>query len=313
MFNGGEYICGPPRDALVTFSVEDIAFRGRDGHECEEFVQAIHKAAYAAGKLRDDAWMADLAVTCLSGKALRYYDGLEPEVKRDWSLLRPALVARYSPPDDDEDEVQAGGYRMLQVLAPTGPSSPRLKARIGRIKVIGANSTDYGYLGNGKTCHEANGIAAGVSAPEAIRVGYVPANKPYEIEIRRSDGRCEALGVRWLRPSPSARIGCTDFAAITAFNYEGVYRSSKLKWSGPGYTRIWKVMADGTVYPHLEERGSYIPLHCIFHQASEHKTHAIDVAADGGAFVAKHSDWTLAKLLFEPIVQNPEGRPADEA
>lgn len=91
--------------------VEAIVFSGRDGHECEEFVQAIHKAAYAAGKLRDDAWMADMAVTCLSGRALRYYTSLEPEVKRDWSLLSSALLEKYPPPDGDEDDIQAGGSR----------------------------------------------------------------------------------------------------------------------------------------------------------------------------------------------------------
>lgn len=94
----------------MIFSAEDIAFRGWNGRECEDFIQAIHKAAYAAGKLRDDPWMADLAVPCLSGRALRYYDGLEPDVKGNWSLLRSALLARYPPPDEEEEQVQAGGY-----------------------------------------------------------------------------------------------------------------------------------------------------------------------------------------------------------
>lgn len=70
-----------------------------------------------------------------------------------------------------------------QGLAPVGPHGPRLNARIGRIKVIGANSADFGYLGDGQTVYTA-GIGAGASATEAIRVNYIPANSLYEIEIQ---------------------------------------------------------------------------------------------------------------------------------
>ncbi|KIO28583.1 hypothetical protein M407DRAFT_22317 [Tulasnella calospora MUT 4182] len=161
----------------------DVVFLGRDGQECEEFIRAIHKAAYAAEKIRDDAWMADLALPCFSGRALRYYESLEPEVKCDWSLLRKALLARYPPLDGDEDEIQPGGSSMPQVLNSTGPHVLRRNARIGRIKVIGSNSSDFGYLGDGKTFYS-TGIGAGASPAEAISVCYVPASKLCEIEIQ---------------------------------------------------------------------------------------------------------------------------------
>lgn len=111
MFGGGERLLTLPAHSLRTLSVEDNVFLGNDGQECEEFIRAIHNAAYAGGKIRDDAWMADLALTYFSGRALRYYDSLEPEVKRDWSLLRQALLARYPPLDDDENEAQPRGLR----------------------------------------------------------------------------------------------------------------------------------------------------------------------------------------------------------
>lgn len=90
----------------MTVCLEDIVFLGRDGSECEEFIRAIHKVAYAAGKIRDDAWMADLASTCFSGRALRYYLGLEPGVQCNWRLLCHTLLTKYPRPDEDEEELQ---------------------------------------------------------------------------------------------------------------------------------------------------------------------------------------------------------------
>ncbi|KAG8915463.1 hypothetical protein FRC00_004098 [Tulasnella sp. 408] len=258
------------------YSGEDIVFSGRDGQECEEFVRAIHKAGYAAGKLRDDAWMADLALTCLSGSALRYYASLEREVKRDWDLLRSALLERYPPPDGDEDEMQYWA---------------------SRIKVIGANSEDFGYLGDGNTFYtNTDGIGAGASATEAIQVSYAPGNGLYEIEVqvgryyyrphtitpishnlvsettgnlkywvftgatrlpRRHLDR-QSMDAAPPGPNNAYTVDCS-YATITSFNYEGSYRSSKLNFDGPGYTRIWNVMADNTLCPHLEEQGCEYP------------------------------------------------------
>ncbi|KAG8937579.1 hypothetical protein FRC00_003742 [Tulasnella sp. 408] len=282
---------------------ENIVFRGRDGQECEDFIRAIHKAAYAAGKLRDDAWMADVAVTCLSGRALRSYLTLEPEVKRDWSLLSLALLERYPPPDDDE-EMQVEGSSIRQVLTPAGPQVPQLNARIGRIKVIGANSADFGYLGDGKTVY-ADGIGAGASATEAILISYVPANGLYEIEIQRSGGKAEVLGVHWADPSVSTAFGSENFAILTALNYEGLYRSSKLGRPGPGYTRMWNVLADNTLRPYLEEHGSLNPLQFFLYKPSQYQRLAVDVAADASAFAIKYRDtWALV---------SPEERSAGEA
>lgn len=92
---------------------EYIVFLGKDGYECEEFIRAIHNMAYAAGKTRDDAWMADLASTCFSGRALRYYDSLEPDIRYDWTLLRHALLTKYPRPDDDEDELLSDASRWV--------------------------------------------------------------------------------------------------------------------------------------------------------------------------------------------------------
>ncbi|KIO22824.1 hypothetical protein M407DRAFT_27696 [Tulasnella calospora MUT 4182] len=245
-----------------------------------------------------------------------YYESLEPEVQCDWRLLRKALLARYPPPDSDEDETQPGGSSTEQKPAPTGPHVPQRNARIGRIKVIGANSSDFGYLGDGKTCYSSTGIGAGASATEAISVCYVPTSKLGEIEIQRSDGQPQVLGVHWRQPSPTTEIGSAHYSTISAFNYEGLYRSSKMEWAGPGYTRIWRVMADNALCAHLEDRAPRNALHFFMFNRSEHQRYAVDVAADAGTFMTKYGPpggWTPVKLLFEPVIQTPCGRSADDA
>lgn len=207
MADDGELTFAPPVK-LIQRSLKEIKFEGRDGHECEEFIRAIYKAAYAAGRLRDDAWMADLAVPCFSGRALRYYESLEPEVQCDWRLLRKALLAWCPPSEGDADGIQPGEsrwgrisilsgsqsllkliyhsmcpFRILAAVAPMDPHGPQPNARIGKIKVIGANSTDFGYLGYGEA-FDSTGIGAGAPAAEAISICYVPANQLFEIKIQ---------------------------------------------------------------------------------------------------------------------------------
>lgn len=56
-------------------------------------------------------------------------------------------------------------------------------SRTGRIKVIGVNSSDYGYLGNGNTAI-ATSLGAGASKAEAISFCYKPGRGVFEIEIK---------------------------------------------------------------------------------------------------------------------------------
>ncbi|KAG9047180.1 hypothetical protein FS837_002872 [Tulasnella sp. UAMH 9824] len=76
---------------------EELSFRGKDATECEEFIAAILKHAFARGKQRDDQWMADFAATCLANDALRWWSGLDEEVQGSWKLLRRAMFSKYRP------------------------------------------------------------------------------------------------------------------------------------------------------------------------------------------------------------------------
>ncbi|KAG8941872.1 hypothetical protein FRC04_004049 [Tulasnella sp. 424] len=195
----------------MTIPLDDIVFMGRDGYECEEFIRAIHKVAYAAGKIRDDAWMADLALACFSGKALRFYQSLGPEVQCNWQLLRPALLTKYARPDDDDDEVPYDGPRLGHLPQIVGLGQPRT----GRIKVIGANSADFDYVGDGNTVYITNGLGAAASASDACTFRYIPGSKLFEIQIKRPGDTYQVLGVHW-NTSPSTAIGCVEYALLVS-------------------------------------------------------------------------------------------------
>lgn len=72
-------------------------------------------------------------------------------------------------------------FRMLQ--ASTEGLSSLLQIQAGRIKVIGTDSSDYGYLGDGSTATLAS-LGAGASATEALSISYVPTKGFFELEIK---------------------------------------------------------------------------------------------------------------------------------
>ncbi|KAG8897179.1 hypothetical protein FRB99_008383, partial [Tulasnella sp. 403] len=74
-------------------------FRGNNGVECDEFVQAVRQRAIAEGKEFDNEWMAKFASTCIAGEALRWYTRLDKTTKHDWDLLQTALFNQYPTPN----------------------------------------------------------------------------------------------------------------------------------------------------------------------------------------------------------------------
>ncbi|KAG9018602.1 hypothetical protein FRB90_011209 [Tulasnella sp. 427] len=74
---------------------EDIIFTGGSAEEAEDFIFAIKKRAYANGKHKDNAWIAEYASICFAKKALRWYETLDEETRNDWTLLKRAILDQY--------------------------------------------------------------------------------------------------------------------------------------------------------------------------------------------------------------------------
>ena len=91
-------------ESLTHYSLDDqdspLFFRGGSSIECEEFIYSARQQAVVAGKLQDDAWMAQFVAAFFIGDALRWYDSLNLETQGSWILLRRALLDRYPAPSE---------------------------------------------------------------------------------------------------------------------------------------------------------------------------------------------------------------------
>ncbi|KAG8967185.1 hypothetical protein FRC05_002260 [Tulasnella sp. 425] len=109
----------------------NASFRGEDGKEAEEFIQAVRKAAFDANKDRDNEWMARFASTCMSGKALRWYESLDDDVQESWRRLKKAILVSYPPAREDSiipspSAAPAAPAAAFPPAAPETPSFPQV-------------------------------------------------------------------------------------------------------------------------------------------------------------------------------------------
>ncbi|KAG8930553.1 hypothetical protein FRC01_002630, partial [Tulasnella sp. 417] len=87
-----------PRGSLAVIdNSQPLEFTGKDSKECERFISAVLKHAFAQGMQRDDAWIADFVATCLAEDALRWWLGLDEVTQGSWKLLRRAMALKYQP------------------------------------------------------------------------------------------------------------------------------------------------------------------------------------------------------------------------
>ncbi|KAG8911228.1 hypothetical protein FRC01_005834, partial [Tulasnella sp. 417] len=75
----------------------ELRFAGVSAEEAEDFIQAVNKRAYAAGKLEDNAWIAEFANPFFAREALRWYEKLDEGTQKDWRLLKGAILAEWQP------------------------------------------------------------------------------------------------------------------------------------------------------------------------------------------------------------------------
>ena len=81
-----------------------IIFSGNGGpEECAEFVRSVREYAFGAGKVRDNAFIADFVSTCFVAPAFFWYEELDEDIRHEWNLLRKALIDAYGSPNPRPD------------------------------------------------------------------------------------------------------------------------------------------------------------------------------------------------------------------
>ncbi|KAG8916055.1 hypothetical protein FRC01_003406 [Tulasnella sp. 417] len=130
-------------------SEEDyVPFTGKNAEEAEDFVHAVNRRAWAAGKLDDHTWMAKFAYVCFTKKALRWYEELDEETRNDWRLLRRAILDKYSTPPQSPSIVPSSTPASESPVRPAPAAAPpTAKAvRRGRIRIDYQGNRNNAYI-----------------------------------------------------------------------------------------------------------------------------------------------------------------------
>ncbi|KAG8925741.1 hypothetical protein FRC01_009764 [Tulasnella sp. 417] len=170
------------------YTEEPLFFRGKGATECEDFVNTVNRYAWKSGKSGDPEWAAHFAMSCWSGKALRWSMQLDRNTRKDWDLLSTALLLNYS--EDVEDS--ESNLRSLAIPTPAAAPAPttelirgisalRLGSLTGRIRVDTEYLASGGYVSRNRNDF---GILTACSSPEdAIKVHWTPSSSPYLMQI----------------------------------------------------------------------------------------------------------------------------------
>ncbi|KAG8964273.1 hypothetical protein FRC00_002961 [Tulasnella sp. 408] len=109
-----------------------ISFAGGSNESVATFIQSVQRIAFQHSRMKDDEWVAELASTCLTDKALLWYLELEKATQLSWAKLRTALLQQYliQLPADELEPVAT-----KTSLPPPIVTSSVMKD-IGRVEVI---------------------------------------------------------------------------------------------------------------------------------------------------------------------------------
>lgn len=131
-------------------------FHGESAEEAEDFIFAIKERAYAEGKQRDTAWIAEFVSICFAKAALRWYEELDEDTQNDWRLLKRAILTEYQDAIPTISTIPTAPLAALSTLpcsTMTVRSSPAVtppktsSILKGRISVESESSSLQGYIG----------------------------------------------------------------------------------------------------------------------------------------------------------------------
>ncbi|KAG8963921.1 hypothetical protein FRC00_004488 [Tulasnella sp. 408] len=124
-------------------------FTGRSAEEAEDFIQAVNRHAYAAGKQRDNAWIAEFAAPLFSRRALRWHEELDEGTQNDWKLLKQAILTEFTgrqPASSIIPHAAPARASSSSNLAPADPPPGAVTAEIGYVRVDSEDIGPVGYL-----------------------------------------------------------------------------------------------------------------------------------------------------------------------
>ncbi|KIO30588.1 hypothetical protein M407DRAFT_5523 [Tulasnella calospora MUT 4182] len=115
-----------------------ISFTGGPNESVASFIQSVQRVAFQQNRIKNDEWVAELASTCFTDKALVWYLGLDKGTQSSWAKLRIALVKHYLVQPTSQAPKPSLAKAAIQPKAP--PPQPKAVSTpindFGRIEVI---------------------------------------------------------------------------------------------------------------------------------------------------------------------------------
>ncbi|KIO17958.1 hypothetical protein M407DRAFT_32372 [Tulasnella calospora MUT 4182] len=260
-------------------------FTGESAEEAQDFIQAVNKRAYAAGKQKDSAWIADFAYPFFSRNALVWYEDLDEGIQNDWKLLKRAILAEFTrrqPAPSTVPSAAPAGPRLSSRDTPAAPPPPAPTKMIGHIRLASEVSNCVGYL----------------TVPETWpRLGVVCANineaSVFEADIlgRTLTGEEDSLVTLPNGLGESLFPGTNNYGYIVRSSSENRAKQWSSTWSIGGHSN--------TVTSLLQEGGRQCDAKFVA-DTFVHRS-GIFVPADIHKFLAGAPRYTALTLHFEPV------------
>lgn len=225
----------------MSSSPEIEPFKGTDGEECNSFIRSIRAAAWREGKFDDPRWMAGLASIHFSHKALTWHSKLPLDVRNDWYKLESALLDRWAPSDDDENQ-QA---QPTPPAAPSqSPSSSVDQTSIYVIKVQGETGKPPAYV-----CQEEPDNLCILADLKSAALHVRCYSLSGATVLERMDGSVPSwLAVHWRPATFNLERGSEDWAnvvVVPADTLKPIGVSAETPWK----LTAWTVSSSGEVTP----------------------------------------------------------------
>ncbi|KAG8966546.1 hypothetical protein FRC05_002619 [Tulasnella sp. 425] len=218
---------------MASQSGEDnnLDFTGESAEEAQDFVQAVHKRAYAAGRHKDNAWMAEFAFPFFARKALLWYETLDEETQNDWKLLKRAIFAEFTARPPPPATVPSAAPALISSpLSPTpaAPSPSAVTVKIGRIRVDSENHSTRGYF-------HINTFNYGATVADSSKADI------FEVDTLGRTLKFKGSGERLVITGNSP-----DWPLSPQTDRHGLMKKST-EISGTQWNHTWSIMEDGNI------------------------------------------------------------------
>ncbi|KAG9037234.1 Transmembrane osmosensor, partial [Tulasnella sp. UAMH 9824] len=198
---------------MADFYPEPPLFKGTNPEECEVLVATIRRQALERGKQNDNEWVALFASSYLIGDALYWYEDLEESIQKDWSRLRPALLARFGrkglPTTVTSAALAISSSPSTTIPTPAAAPATTSHSKKGYVKVLNLDGSLNGYLAGAIT--RSTGTKS-TNPPPSKQGGQSPKTSSMIAAIR-------SIGSTRLGGPASSGQGLTSGVKPTAYIY----------------------------------------------------------------------------------------------